>query len=154
MGEWREVPGGTDAPVHRYRGMHVPVEHVAQQVDDLRADAGAPRGERVRAEQQDRAHGFLGEEPADADRVTAHEIALQRAQLLVRHADGREVTEARVHPVHGVLVLGDLRDHLGGLLDLLLGRAIEAHRDVATGDGHDVGDREVVTGQAKGRHRR
>src|SRR5437867_12342196 len=32
--EWREVPGCADAAVPRYRGVHAPIDHVAEKVDD------------------------------------------------------------------------------------------------------------------------
>jgi len=38
------------------------------------------------------------------------------------------------------------------LLHLALRGAIEAHRDVAAGDRDDVGDREIVAGETKGRY--
>ena len=138
--------------MHRYRRVDAAVEHVAEEVDDLRTDSRPACRERVRAQEQDRSHRLLGEERADADRVAAHEVALQGPELLVRDADGREVTEARVHAVHGVVLLGDLGDDPRRLLHLPLGGAVQAHRDVASRDGDDVGDGEIVPGEAEGRY--
>jgi hypothetical protein len=84
--------------------------------------------------------------------VASHQVALQSAQILVRDADCREIAEAGVHAVHRVIALGDLGDDLCGLLDLPLRGSIEADGDVTAGDGEDVGDREVVSGEAEGRY--
>jgi hypothetical protein len=46
--------------------------------------------------------------------------------------------------------LGDLGDDLRRLLDLALGGAVEAHRDIATGDRDDIGDGQVVARKPEG----
>jgi hypothetical protein len=84
--------------------------------------------------------------------VASHQVALQSAQILVRDADRREIAEAGVHAVHRVIALGDLGDDFCGLLDLPLRGSIEADGDVTAGDREDVGDREVVSGEAEGRY--
>ena len=132
--------------------MDAPVQHVAEQVDHVRAYAGMSGRKRIGAEEQDRAHHILGKGRPDADGVASHEVALQSAEIFVRDAHRREITEAGVHAVDGIVTIGDLRDHLGRLLHLALRGAIEAHRDVAAGDRDDVGDREIVAGEAKGRY--
>src|SRR2546428_5798271 len=108
--------------------------------------------ERIRAEKQDRAHHIFGKRGADAHGVASHEVALQSAQILVRDTHRRQIAETGVHAVDGIVTFGDLRDHLGRLLYLTLRGAIEAYRDVAARDRDDVGDREVVAGEAQGRY--
>jgi hypothetical protein len=132
--------------------MHAAVEHVAQQIDHVGAHAGASGCERIRAKEQDGPHDIFGKRGADAHGVTSYKIALQSAQILVRDANRREIAEAGIHAVHRVVAFGDLGDDLRGLLDLTLRGAIEADGDVTACDREDVGDREVVSGEAEGRY--
>ena len=134
--------------------MHTAVEHVAKQIDDLSPHPGAPRGERVRAQEQDRPHHVLGQRQTDADRMGAQQVALKDAQLIVRDPHRRKVTESRVHPVDGLIRIRHLPDDLRCLLDLTLGRAIQTDRDVTARDRDHVGDREVMSGKAEGRYLR
>ena len=147
-----EVAGRSDAPVSRDDRMDPPIQHVAKQVDHVCSHAGMSGRERIRAEQQDRAHHVFGKRGADAHRVASHEVTLQSAQIPVRHAHSRKIAETGVHAVDGIVTLGDLRDHLGRLLYLTLRGAIEAYRDVAARDRDDVRDREIVPGEAEGRY--
>ena len=150
--EWREVPGCADAAVPRYRGVHAPIDHVAEKVDDLGPHTGSAGRQRVGAEHEDRPHDVLRKRRPDADGVAAHEIALQGAQLVVRNTHGREVAESGVDAVHGIVGLSDLGDDPRGLLHLTLRGSVEAHRDVAARDRDDVGDREVAAGEPEGRY--
>jgi hypothetical protein len=108
--------------------------------------------ERIRAEEQDRAHHILRERGADAHGVAPHEVALQSAQILVSDAHRGEIAEAGVHAVDRIVTFRDLRDDPRRLLDLTLRGAIEADGDVAARDSDDVGDRKVAACQAEGGH--
>ena len=152
--ERREVARRADAAVHRDVRMHAAVEHVAEEIDDVRSHAGSPRREGVRPEQQDRAHDVLRERRADADGVAADEVALKRAELVVRDPHGGKVAEPGVHAVHRLVPAGHLRDDLGRLLDRALRGAVETDRDVLARDRDDVGDRKVVAGEPEGRYRK
>jgi hypothetical protein len=127
-----------------------PIDHVAEKVDDLGAHTGPAGRERVRPKQEDCPHDIHGERRPDPDRVAPHEVALERAQLVVRDAHRGEIAESRVDAVDRVVASSDLRDDLGGLLDLALRRAIEPDRDVPTGDRDDVRDGQVVAGEPEG----
>jgi hypothetical protein len=82
--------------------------------------------------------------------MTPHEIALERAQVVVRDADGGEVTEAGVDPVHGIVASCQLGDDLGRLLDLPLRGSVESNRDVAARYRDDVRDGKVVAREPEG----
>jgi hypothetical protein len=130
--------------------MHAPIDHVAQEIDDLGPHSRSAGREGVGSEHEDRPHDVLRKRRPDADGVAADEIALQGTELVVRNPHGREVAESRVDAVHGIVGLGDLGDDLRGLLDLALGGTVEAHRDIATGDRDDVGDAQVVAREPEG----
>jgi hypothetical protein len=134
----------------RDRRMNAPIDHVAEEVDDLGSHTRSSGRERVGSEHEDRPHDVLRKRRPDADGVAANEIALQRAQLVVRDADCRKVAESGVDPVNGIVRLGDLSDDLRGLLHLALRGAVEADRDVAARDRDDVGDGQVVAGESEG----
>jgi hypothetical protein len=127
-----------------------PIDHVAEKVDDLGAHTGVAGRERVRPKQEDRPHDINRERRPNADRVAAHEVALELAQLVVRDAHRGKIAESCVDAVDRIVGSGDLGDDLGGLLDLALRRAIEPYRDVATGDRDDVRDGQVVAGEPEG----
>jgi hypothetical protein len=130
--------------------MHAAVHHVAEQVDDLRAHAGSACRKGVGPEHEDRPHDVLWQGRTDADRVATHEIALQGPKLVVRDAHGRQIAEAGIDPVHGLVGASHVGDDLRGLLHLPLRRPVEADSGVAARDRDDVGDREVVTGEPEG----
>jgi len=130
--------------------MHAPIHHVAEKVDDLGSHARSARGEGVGAEHEDRPNDVLRQRRPDPDGMAAHEVPLQRPQIVVRHTHGREIAEPGVDPVDGILALRDLRDDLCGLPDLALRGAVEAHRNVSARYRDDVGDGEVVAGEPEG----
>ena len=150
MCERRQVAGCADAAMPRDRRMDPAVDHVAEEIDDLGPDPGPAGGKGVGAEYEDRADDVFSERRPDADGMAPQEIALQRAELVVRNAHGREVAEARVDAVDRVVRLGDLCDDLRRLLDLALGGPVQPHGHVTPRDRHDVRDGEVVTGEPEG----
>ena len=150
MRERRQVAGGADAAVPRDRRMHPPVDHVAKEVDDLGPNTGSACGEGVGTQNEDRAHDVRGKRWPDAGGVAAQEIALERAELVVRNAHGREVAESGVDAINGIVGLRDFCDDPRRLLDLPLRGAVEAHGDVAARDGDDVRNGEVVAREPEG----
>jgi len=82
--------------------------------------------------------------------MTPHEIALQRPQLVVRHANRRKIAEPGVDAVDGIFGLRDVGDDLCGLTNLAFRRPVEADRDVTPRDRDDIRDRQVVTGEPEG----
>jgi hypothetical protein len=68
----------------------------------------------------------------------------------VRNTHGREVAEAGIDAVDGIVPPSDLGNDLGGLLHLPLGGAVEADGHVASRDGDDVRDAEVVPREPEG----
>ena len=134
MRERREVPGCADAAVPRDRRMHAPIDHVAEEVDDFGAHARSAGGERVGAEDKDRPHDVFRQRWSDADGMATHEIPLQRAEVVMGDANGREVAESGVDAVDRIVGLSDLRDDPRGLLHLALRGAVEAYRDIPSGD--------------------
>ena len=82
--------------------------------------------------------------------MAPHEIPLQRAQLVVRDAHGREVAETGVDAVDGIVASRDLGDDLRRLPDLTLRRSVESDGDAAARDRDDVRDSQVVAGEPEG----
>src|SRR5438552_9788521 len=100
--------------------MHAPIDHVAEEVDDLCPHTRSSGREGVRSKQKDGPYDILRKRRPDADRVASQEIALERAELVMRHAHGREVAETGVDAVNRVVSSSDLRDDFRGLPDLAL----------------------------------
>jgi hypothetical protein len=130
--------------------MHPPIDHVAEEIDDLGPHAGSAGCERVRPEEKDRSDDIHRKRRPDADRMAPEEIALKRAEVLVRDPHGGEVAEAGVDAVHGIVAASDLGDELRCLLDLPLRGSIEAHRDIAARHRDDVRNGEVVAREPQG----
>jgi len=82
--------------------------------------------------------------------VASQEVALERAELVMRHAHRREVAETGVDAVDRIVSSSDLRDDFRGLLDLTLRGSVEPHRHVTARDRDDVRDGEVVARQPQG----
>ena len=129
--------------------MHAAVEELQQHLREIGPNAGATGREGVRAEEQHRADDIDRERVAHAGGVASDEVALQRAQLADRDADGREIAEAGVDAVDRRFARGELRDELRGLRHASLRRAIERRGRAATGDREHVGDAEVRAGQSQ-----
>jgi hypothetical protein len=151
--ERREVTGGPDAPVHRDDRMDAAVEKVEEEVDGLGPHAGAPGGEGVRAQEEDRPGDVCRQRVADARGVAAQEVVLELHQVRARDPLPGEVAEAGVHAVDRGLALGELGDELRRRAHELLGRAVQGHRRVVPGDGHDVRDGEARAVDAERGHR-
>jgi len=100
VGERGEVAGRAHRALAGDVGDHPPVQHRHEQVDDLRPRARAAHGDRLRAERDHASHGVVGQQRADAARVAADEVVLERPDLVGADARLREGAEARVHAVH------------------------------------------------------
>ncbi len=108
--ERREVAGGADRALRGHDGMDAGVDEREQPLDHDRAHAREAAREARGLQHQDEPHGRVRERRADARRVRAHEIELQRRELVVGDARLRELAEAGVDAVER-LAGGEARAH-------------------------------------------
>ena len=97
--ERREVAGGADRALRRHDGMDACVHEREQPLDHDRAHAREAAREACRLQHQDHAHRRVRERRADAGRVRAHEVELQRREFVVGDPCLRELAEAGVDAV-------------------------------------------------------
>ena len=95
VGERREVARRADAPLLRHDRVDAPRQELADPVDEQRPAARVTERQRVRAQQQHRAHDLARERPPDARGVRGDEVRLEPGRVPGRDERGREVTEAR-----------------------------------------------------------
>ncbi len=86
--------------------MHAAVEQVDQAFERAAADAGESFGEHVGAQRHRRAHRADRERFADAGRVAAEQIELERAERAARNGGVGQRAEAGVDPVDGFVARG------------------------------------------------
>ena len=148
--ERREIPRRTHAAMPGDRRVDAPIDHVAEEIDDLGPHTRSAGCERVGSEHQYRPDDILWKGRPDADRMAPHKISLERAKLVVRDAHSREITETGVDTVDRVVGSSDLGDDLRRLLDLTLRGSVESDRDVAARNGDHVCDGEIVARESEG----
>ena len=95
-----QVARGADRTLCRDEGHQAGVEHGQQRVDDQRPHAGRAARQRQRLGGQHQAHHFGRQRRADADRMRADQVQLQRRQVGFADAGGRQLAEAGVHAIH------------------------------------------------------
>ena len=111
MRERREVAARADASLLRDRRVQIGVQHLEQQIDELRTRTGVTLGDHVGAQQHHRAHLALGKAIPDAGRVAPHEIHLQLGQPVARNGDIGQLAESGRHSVYrGVAVHDAIHD--------------------------------------------
>ena len=114
MREGSEIARCADRTLRRNQRMNFGVEHFAERVDNLRADAAEAFGERVGAEQHHGASFGSLSGVADSTSVRANEIDLELADLFGGDADGSEFAEAGVDAVGGGAAATSLFDNGAG----------------------------------------
>ena len=83
VGQWREIAGSSHGTLRGNQRVNFGVEHFAEGVDDVRANAAEAFGERVGAEEHHGAGFGFAERFANAAGMRAHEIYLQLCNLFV-----------------------------------------------------------------------
>ena len=106
MRQGREIAARADRAAARHARMHAPVEQVEEALERGSANAGVALGEHVRAQRHRRAYRANRERLADARRVTAKQIELERTKRAARNGRLRQRTKAGVDPVHRVVARG------------------------------------------------
>ena len=148
MCERSQVAAGTDRASARHDRQDAPVEALEQELDELRARAGASLGERVGAQEHRRPHDLVGIGVADPTGVAPQQAQLELLRQLLRNGLGDEAPEAGVDAVRVLAapVRGPV-DNLPGSVHLRARRVRE--NGPRTSDGHcpDVVDRQVVARQ-------
>ena len=110
--ERREVAGGADRALRGHDRMDACVDEREQPLDHDRAHARETAREARGLQHHDQPHGRVGERRADAGRVRAHEVELQRGELVVGDARLRQLAEAGVDAVER-FAGGESRAHGG-----------------------------------------
>ncbi len=99
MRQRSQVAARADRAPARHLRVHAAVEQVDQAFERDAADAGESFGEHVGAQRHRRAHRANGERLADAGRVAAEQIELERAERAARNGGVGQRAEAGVDPV-------------------------------------------------------
>ena len=99
MRERREVAARADRAAARHERVHAAVEQLDEALERGAANAGEALGEHVRAQRHRRAHRAHRQRLADAGRMAAQQIELQRAERAARNRRLRQRAEAGVDAV-------------------------------------------------------
>ncbi len=106
MRERSEIAARAHAALRRHKRSHTAIQHFAKRIDDDRAYAGITFRQRIGA-QKHHGPGFRhGKWIADSDRVGAHQVDLQFANLIADNAHIAELSHASRDGV-GQFVAGD-----------------------------------------------
>ncbi len=131
--------------------MHARVQHPDQQLRHLDPDPGQPDGEGVGAQQQHRPHDLGSERLTDAGGMAADQVALQLGGLGRLDADVGQIAEARRDAVDGGAAADESFDHGPRRVHPLGGACGELDRSCGSSDLHDIGDRQVASGECERR---
>jgi len=153
MGQRRQVPAGPQGALGRDHGMDPPVEHLDEQLEDLRADPGVAPGQGVQPGHHHRPHLLLRELRSHPHRVALQQVVLQKRRLLRGDADVPQMSEPGGHPVdhrppgeqslHRLPASSDPSPGLGG----------QGHRAPSPGYRHHILQGEMFAVQLQRRHR-
>ncbi len=94
MGERRQIAARPDRPFPGHDGQHVTGEHRHQPLDNQRPHAALAKGQGVGAKNQEGAHDGRFERRSDAGGMAAHEVQLQRRDLVGGDPAVGEMAEA------------------------------------------------------------
>jgi hypothetical protein len=97
--ERRKIARRADGSLRRDDRRDTLVEHRYEKIDDLEAHAGVAAGKRVRAQEHGRPSRVERKRVADAARVAAHEIALERHRVFGRTRHVFQTTKACRHSI-------------------------------------------------------
>ena len=145
--ERREIAGRSDRTLRGNYWMDFGVEHFAESVDDLGADAAESFGESVGAEKHHGAGFGFAEGIANAAGVRADEIYLELRDLFSGDADGSEFAEAGVDAVGGGAGGDEFFDDGAGGVHAFDGGWVERDGVVVKRDGVQLFEGEIVAGR-------
>ena len=89
MRQRRQISARAHAALRGHQRSDAAIQHFAKRVDDGRAHAGVALGQRIGAQQHHGASLRDGKRLAHADRVGAHQVDLQFADLVSRRCEHR-----------------------------------------------------------------
>jgi hypothetical protein len=124
----RASAAGADRAAARHDRVNARVQRVDQAVECRAPDAGVALREDVGAQRHHRAHGARRQRLADAGRMAAQQVALQRAEGAARNLDLRQRAEAGVDAVGRRVAGGRPLDHRPGGVDRRAGARVERDR--------------------------
>jgi hypothetical protein len=97
--ERREIARGSDRSARRHARHDAAIEHLAQELDHHGPHARVSEREHLRAQDENAAHLRGRERLADAARVRADEVLLERAHVGCRNARLGQRAKPRIHPI-------------------------------------------------------
>ncbi len=150
QGEMRErgqVAGRTHAPLLRNERMDPKAQEVEQPVHDDRPTTAVTERQRIRPQQQHRAHDFPGEGRSHARRVAHQEVLLEPSGVGRRDERGGEIAEPGGDPVDDGALGEQAVDHLARLDDPFARVDIELGDHAGPRHRLDFGDGQVRAGQ-------
>ena len=100
MRERREIPARADTPLLRNWRIHIRIEHLENQIDELRASARVTLGNYIGAQEHHRARFALWQSVTNTRGMAAHEIYLQGGQFLGRYRDFGKFPESGCDAVY------------------------------------------------------
>ncbi len=118
--------------------MHPRVQQSDQRIQCGDADPGKALRQHIRAQEERRAHGSRRQRIADAGRVTAQQIQLQRLERVRRDLDIGKRTKAGVDAVGGIAAARSLFDDQPRRLHAVTRWIGERDRFVAIGNRHHL----------------
>ena len=110
MRERREIARSADRALAGHDRMDPRIDEREQLLDDDGAHTGVTAREARRLQHEDQAHGRVRERRADARSMRAHQIELQRRELVVRNPCLRELAEAGIDAIER-FAAGESRTH-------------------------------------------
>ena len=117
MRQRSQIAARAHAALRRHHRSDAAVEHFAERVDDDGPHARVPLGERIRPQQHHGAGFRDGERFAHADRMRAHQVDLQFANLLAGDAHVAQFADAGGDGVGDLVAGDDLIDDRACLVD-------------------------------------
>ena len=148
--ERRKVPAGAHAALRRDHRSDAAVEHLAESVDQHRAHARVPLGEGVGPQQHHGARLWDRERLADADRMGAHQIQLQLADLVAGDADVAQSADASGYRIGNFIVRYERVHYGAGAVDGLARVGVEEHGPVLDRHFARTFERQIVTVDVQG----
>ncbi len=142
VSERSQVAARADAALLGHQRPEIRVEHGAEQFRQCGTGAGEPLREDVRTQQHHRAHFAPRQRHTHAGRMAAHEVHLQRRELVRRDRHVGELAEPRRHAIHDLVAGDDALHHTSRDGHSRACRRVQRHRGGVLGHGADLRDGE------------
>ncbi len=100
VGQRCKIARSADRALRRDPRVHLPIEHLHQQLDQLHANAGMPQREHLRTQHRHGTDRRNVEQGTDRTGVAPHQVALQRPDVIGVDTCLAQCPKARVHPIN------------------------------------------------------